>query len=143
MSGPVNEYFVSYHYGWHVPSSSLLSWLSLTLSVCKLKTTEVRTDAVRNYERSQANFVTMCGVCRATYRRKLAIILAHITLTNSNGNRSWNIRLILAPLESSNVLTVGPDPSMVWSKSLANNVTILQLRETVSASTSSARLYIP
>jgi len=49
-----------------------------------------------------------------------------VTRTSSKGNRSWKTRLILAPPESSCVLTSVPAPSMLLSKSPANVVIILK-----------------
>lgn len=48
------------------------------------------------------------------------------TLTSSNGKRSWKMRLILAPPESSAVSIWSPDPSIHLSKSTENCCTILQ-----------------
>lgn len=49
------------------------------------------------------------------------------TLTSSKGKRSWKIRLILAPPDSSAVSTWSPDPSMHFSKSTPNCWTILKV----------------
>ncbi len=49
-----------------------------------------------------------------------------LTFTNSKGNLSWKIRLILAPPESSLVLISEPEPSMHLSKSWLNVVIILE-----------------
>lgn len=51
------------------------------------------------------------------------------TFTISKGKRSWKMRLILAPPESSSVSTWSPDPSILFSKSTANCWTILELRK--------------
>lgn len=48
------------------------------------------------------------------------------TLTSSNGNRTWNIRLIFAPPVSSFVLTVFPNPSICLSISCLNDVNSLK-----------------
>lgn len=47
------------------------------------------------------------------------------TLTSSNGKRSWKMRLILAPPDSSAVSIWSPEPSMHLSKSTENCCTIL------------------
>ena len=49
-----------------------------------------------------------------------------LTLTNSNGNLSWNILFILAPPDNSMVLISEPEPSMYFSKSTPNWVIILE-----------------
>lgn len=48
-----------------------------------------------------------------------------LTLNSSRGNRSWKMRLILAPPKSSLVSTWSPEPSMHFSKSTPNCWTIL------------------
>lgn len=48
------------------------------------------------------------------------------TLTSSKGKRSWKMRLILAPPDSSLVSTWSPEPSMHFSKSTPNCCTILK-----------------
>lgn len=48
------------------------------------------------------------------------------TFTSSKGNRSWKMRLIRAPPESSSVSTWSPEPSIRFSKSTPNCWTILQ-----------------
>lgn len=52
-----------------------------------------------------------------------------LTLTSSKGKRSWKMRLILAPPESSLVSTWSPEPSMHFSKSTPNCCTILISRK--------------
>lgn len=52
--------------------------------------------------------------------------LGHTTFTSSKGNRSWKMRLIRAPPESSSVSTWSPEPSILFSKSTPNCWTILQ-----------------
>ena len=47
------------------------------------------------------------------------------TFTSSKGNRSWKMRLIRAPPESSSVSTWSPEPSILFSKSTPNCWTIL------------------
>ena len=56
------------------------------------------------------------------------------TLTSSNGKRSWKIRLILAPPESSAVSIWSPDPSIHLSKSTENCCTILQAEAPITMS---------
>lgn len=48
------------------------------------------------------------------------------TFTSSKGKRSWKMRLIRAPPESSSVSTWSPEPSIRFSKSTPNCWTILQ-----------------
>lgn len=47
------------------------------------------------------------------------------TFTSSKGKRSWKMRLIRAPPESSSVSTWSPEPSILFSKSTPNCWTIL------------------
>jgi len=61
---------------------------------------------------------------KAIITDKISAMLPH-TLTNSNGKRSWKIRLILAPPESSLVLISDPAPSILFSRSCPNVVIIL------------------
>lgn len=51
--------------------------------------------------------------------------LRSATFTSSKGNRSWKMRLIRAPPESSSVSTWSPEPSILFSKSTPNCWTIL------------------
>lgn len=49
-----------------------------------------------------------------------------LTFTSSKGKRSWKMRLIRAPPDSSSVSTWSPEPSIRFSKSTPNCWTILQ-----------------
>lgn len=57
------------------------------------------------------------------------IYMQHITLTSSKGKRSWKMRLILAPPDSSTVSTWSPEPSILFSKSTENCCTILEYKQ--------------
>ena len=61
---------------------------------------------------------------KAIITDKISAMLPH-TLTSSNGKRSWKIRLILAPPDSSLVLISDPAPSILFSRSCPNVVIIL------------------
>ena len=67
------------------------------------------------------------------------IIKVLLTRTSSNGKRSWKMRLILAPPDNSRVSISDPAPSMLFSNSWLNVVTILKhqkLSQSISQSIS-------
>lgn len=68
---------------------------------------------------------------RPRWRANMSGCLMHppgwaLTFTSSKGKRSWKMRLIRAPPDSSSVSTWSPEPSIRFSKSTPNCWTILQ-----------------